>query len=58
LCHRGTSENPLQLLRLNFRLHKGATADQAVLGVDQITEAPLRIAKRKTAKKRENVRYN
>jgi hypothetical protein len=56
LCHRGTSENPLQLLRLNFRLHKGATADQAVLGVDQITEAPL--AKRKTVKKRENVRYN
>jgi hypothetical protein len=41
------SENPLQLPRLNFRLHKDATADQAVLGVDQTTEAPLRIAKRK-----------
>jgi len=33
-------------------------ADQTVLGVDRTTEAPLRIAKRKNVKKRENVHYN
>jgi hypothetical protein len=33
--HRATGEDPLQLLRVDLRLDKDATADKAVLGIDQ-----------------------